>query len=223
MGVSIVVVSEGVKKTMVETKEEIGICCPFCGRVQKITRWHLVNLDNEPLAKLRAMKGTLFTVPCEACGEPMQFVYPCIFLGETYRALLYLCSERTEPDLQTLSALPPEQGYKLRLVHTPEEVAEKLQIYDCGFEDTVIELVKVFYFMQFHQNFPTETVEKVLFQQNPKPCIRMMCQSGKSYEMPLDPSYYKKIQTQYQERIWKRTGQDMQRIDAAWASGVLEL
>ena len=31
----------------------------------------------------------------------------------------------------------------------PEELAEKLQILECGLEDTVIELVKVFYFMQF--------------------------------------------------------------------------
>ncbi|MBS6943620.1 MAG: hypothetical protein KH149_08955 [Clostridiales bacterium] len=71
-----------------QAKEEMGIVCPHCGRVQKVTRWHLVNLESEPLAKLRAFKGTLFKVPCEACGKTMQFQYPCVFLDETHRALL---------------------------------------------------------------------------------------------------------------------------------------
>ena len=92
--------------------------------MQKVTRWHLVNLESEPLAKLRAFKGTLFKVPCEACGKTMQFHYPCVFLDETHRALLYLCPEEVEQDTQTLSALPPQEGYKLRLVRTPEELAE---------------------------------------------------------------------------------------------------
>ena len=117
-----------------QAKEEMGIVCPHCGRVQKVTRWHLVNLESEPLAKLRAFKGTLFKVPCEACGKTMQFHYPCIFLDETHRALLYLCPEEVEQDTQTLSALPPQEGYKLRLVRTPEELAEKLQILECGLE-----------------------------------------------------------------------------------------
>ena len=102
-----------------QAKEEMGIVCPHCGRVQKVTRWHLVNLESEPLAKLRAFKGTLFKVPCEACGKTMQFHYPCVFLDETHRALLYLCPEEVEQDTQTLSALPPQEGYKLRLVRTP--------------------------------------------------------------------------------------------------------
>ena len=106
---------------------------------------------------------------------------------------------------------------------TQEELAEKLQILECGLEDTVIELVKVFYFMQFHAQYPQETVERVLFSQQPSPCIRMVCKSGQTYELPLQQTYYKKVQTQYQERIWKRCGLGMQCIDAAWASGVLEL
>lgn len=206
-----------------QAKEEMGIVCPHCGRVQKVTRWHLVNLESEPLAKLRAFKGTLFKVPCEACGKTMQFQYPCVFLDETHRALLYLCPEEVEQDTQTLSALPPQEGYKLRLIRTPEELAEKLQILECGLEDTVIELVKVFYFMQFHAQYPQETVERVLFSQQPSPCIRMVCKSGQTYELPLQQTYYKKVQTQYQERIWKRCGLGMQCIDAVWASGVLEL
>ena len=52
-----------------QAKEEMGIVCPHCGRVQKVTRWHLVNLESEPLAKLRAFKGTLFKVPCESMRE----------------------------------------------------------------------------------------------------------------------------------------------------------
>ena len=110
-----------------QAKEEMGIVCPHCGRVQKVTRWHLVNLESEPLAKLRAFKGTLFKVPCEACGKTMQFQYPCVFLDETHRALLYLCPEEVEQDTQTLSALPPQEGYKLRLIRTPEELAEELR------------------------------------------------------------------------------------------------
>ena len=38
-----------------QAKEEMGIVCPHCGRVQKVTRWHLVNLESEPLAKLRGV------------------------------------------------------------------------------------------------------------------------------------------------------------------------
>ncbi len=206
-----------------QAKEEMGIRCPHCGRVQKVTRWRLVNLEAEPLAKLRAFKGTLFRAPCEACGKTMQFQYPCVFLDETHRALLYLCTEENEQDTQTLSAIPPQEGYKLRLVRTPEDLSEKLQILECGLEDTVIELVKVFYFMQFHTQYPEETVVSALFSEQPSKCIRMVCRSGQVYEIPLQKDYYKKVQAQYQERIWKRCGQGMQCIDAAWASGVLEL
>ena len=206
-----------------EAKTEMGVRCPYCGRIQKVTRWRLVNLETEPLAKLRAMKGTLLSAPCEKCGETLHFRYGVIVYDPAHRAMVYLCPEEEEQDSQTLSALPPEQGYKLRLVYTEEELAEKLQIFDAGLEDTVIELVKVFYFMQFHQGNPEETVVQAIFSAQGEPCIQLRCKSGKSFALPLKMDYYKKVQAQYQERIWRRSGPGMQRIDAAWTSGVLEL
>lgn len=206
-----------------ETKQERGVRCPHCGRVQKITRWRLINRETEPLAGLRAKKGTLFTVPCEACGADMRLSYDCMVFDPAHRAMVYLCPEDHAPDNQTLSALPPEPGYKLRLVHTAAELSEKLDIFDSGLEDTVVELVKVFYYAQFQAQKPEETVTDVVFAAAPAPCFRFTCQSGRTYELPLQNDYYKKVQAQYQERIWQRTGAGMLRVDAAWAGGVLEL
>ncbi len=204
-------------------RQEKGVMCPHCGRVQRIGQWKSVNWAEDTPAKKRLLKGTLFTPACECCGEPIQLSYPCLVHDPEHLAMV-LFWPGEQRDEQTLSAKPPQPGYRLRVVDTPQSLREKLLIFNAGLEDTVIELVKVFYYFEFKKQHPQYSVSEVLFNDAPEGGqIEFYEEKSLLAAVALSKAFYQKVQVRYAERIWQCIRQEMMAIDPSWAAKVLEL
>ena len=140
-----------------------SIACPQCGKYFFFTTHRTIDVSKNPELKAKAQSGALFTLHCPHCHHqavnPDGFVYldpesrilvHCAVTPEHIQATLEKIHE--EPALSlpddtdeavkiTLREQP--ETYAIRVVTSLPDFQEKLAIWNAGFDDRVMELVKM--------------------------------------------------------------------------------
>ena len=115
------------------------IICPQCGESQKYRLFASINAKENPELKRRVLDETLFDWRCTRCNYFAAMAY----------SLLY-----TDPDAGYIICVTPAgegsvteptqeiQDFTKRSVRNLAELKEKILIFDAGFDDMAVELVK---------------------------------------------------------------------------------
>lgn len=130
------------------------VFCPSCNQPGFHDSWPvIVSTRDEKAAKL-LLYGKLFKYICPVCGTSTTMAYDCLYHDVEHRALvLYSSGRHSEEDCRTsLDKLADHAqwgsgtqspAYQRRIVFSPFEFCEKARILDHGYDDRVIELMKV--------------------------------------------------------------------------------
>ncbi|MBO7173606.1 MAG: CpXC domain-containing protein [Burkholderiaceae bacterium] len=145
-----------------------SIACPQCGKYFFFTAHRTIDLSKNPELKAKAQSGALFTLHCPHCHHqavnPDGFIYldptakvlvHCAVTAEHIQATLEKIHEEpalslpddTDEAVKTALKEKPET-YAIRVVTSLPDFQEKLAIWDSGFDDRVMELVKMMFASQ---------------------------------------------------------------------------
>lgn len=115
------------------------IICPQCGEPQKYKLYASINAKENPELKQKILNETLFDWRCKRCNYFAAMAYS--FLYTDPEAKYMVC---VAPGGQTRSVEPTQeiQSYTKRTVKNLAELKEKILIFDGGYDDVAIELVK---------------------------------------------------------------------------------
>ena len=128
--------------------------CPACNQPGFHDAWPWIVSSRDEHATQLLLSGNLFKYECPVCGEQTTIAYDCLYHDVGHRALI-LYSTGEYPEAQCRQALdrladhaqwnsgtqtPP---YQRRIVFRPFQLCEKARIWDRGYDDRVIELMKV--------------------------------------------------------------------------------
>ena len=118
------------------TKE---IVCPQCGEPQKYRLYSSINAGENPDLKQMLLDETLFVCRCKRCNYGAAMAYP--FLSKDPAAGYIVC---VTPGGSGNNAEPTEavKSFTKRSVKNLAELKEKILIFDAGYDDTAVELVK---------------------------------------------------------------------------------
>ena len=116
--------------------------CPSCGAVHSALMWTSITAPEEPELRQRILEEKLFDFHCKNCGYNAVFYYPCLYHDPELGFLVYL-----NPAVNT-QALRPQipqalRPLKKRLAANQSELKEKILIFESGFDDAAIEIVKL--------------------------------------------------------------------------------
>lgn len=123
--------------------------CSSCGCTKEITAFGGINVGENPELKARVKDGSLFVWECPSCGAANLAAYQTIYHDPNERLLVWLLPEGTIPEeqveaigrqIEASSDFP--EGYVFRRVGDVGTLIEKINIFDAGLDDTVIELCK---------------------------------------------------------------------------------
>lgn len=121
--------------------------CPNCDHTQEFTVWNSVNGTNDPDLKEKLMRGALFEFNCSSCRTTTTVLFPLMYHDMLNQVLICLEQEGSQEWHEVIKKLGPALGgaseYRWRLVRTLKALNEKILIFEQGFYDHVIELVKV--------------------------------------------------------------------------------
>lgn len=94
----------------------------------------------KPLLRKKVLEESLFYWVCPHCGYRALMEYPCVYHDRDLGFLLCLLPEGTGDVPERLPPLP--EKLRLRLVTTPAQMKEKVLLFESGYDDVAMELVK---------------------------------------------------------------------------------
>ncbi len=106
-----------------------------------------VNVALDPALKERVVSGEIFAFRCPSCQHVTHAQYDCLYHDVSKALMLNLLSpedaDKTVHALAgALDALPQRELYTLRIVHSVQDLCEKIFIYDAELNDGIVELLK---------------------------------------------------------------------------------
>lgn len=101
----------------------------------------LVLPDFEPDARKDLVEGRFFSCRCPRCGKTINFLHPCIYADKEHHFILLIKPEM-EVKESDYTMYEEDQISKKRLVTKIDDVAEKIRIFEDGFDDHTIEVLK---------------------------------------------------------------------------------
>ena len=115
------------------------IICPQCGESQKYRLFASINAKENPELKRRVLDETLFDWRCTRCNYFAAMAYSFLYTDPDAGYIICVTpageGSVTEPTQEI-------QDFTKRSVRNLAELKEKILIFDAGFDDVAVELVK---------------------------------------------------------------------------------
>lgn len=115
------------------------IICPQCGESQKYRLYASINAKENPEFKQKILEETLFDWRCKRCNYFAAMAYPFIYTDPEAGYIISTAPMGTNGNVQPTEAV---RDFIKRGVKNLAELKEKILIFDAGFDDVAVELVK---------------------------------------------------------------------------------
>lgn len=120
--------------------------CPTCGDAVVCELFPLVDAARDSSLRDRLFANKLAALTCPNCGHEAPIAHDLVYLDASRRLAVRLALDEafdpTQPDLSRIELPPLEEGVARRIVHSRNELLEKILLAEAGFDDRVIEALK---------------------------------------------------------------------------------
>lgn len=202
------------------------ITCRECGRENEFVVWQSLNGDLDPEAKQQLLDGTLFDFECSKCGHKSYINYPMLYHDMVHQVMVYYVDEESvEKTIDMMDdaegkmgiAMP---GYRKRIVTDQNALREKALIFENELDDRVIEILKLFYYIDAREEFPEANInEAYFFIEDDKYMLQFIDDQPLTAEIPH--SVYEGIRDDLAEKL-SAVGDNEKIIGNGWAYNFLK-
>ena len=131
--------------------------CGNCRETHEIAVWNGINAGEHPELKEKVKDGSLFLWECPHCGASNLVSCQTLYHDPSECLMIWHIPENSVPEEQIASVtvqLKDLEGYTLRRVDDIGSLIEKVNLFDAGFDDIVIEMCK--YVVKMELTAPAE-------------------------------------------------------------------
>ncbi len=153
-------------------KHTESITCSKCGKESGFTAWRSLNTVLDPDEKIKVLNGELFRFTCPDCGYKAFVNYPHLYHAMDEEVIIYYLPDKNEDEIQeAINAFQFQddftkgcpENYKKRIVFALADLIEKANIFNAGLDDKIIELMKIFYYVQIKDKNVTDKIAVIRF------------------------------------------------------------
>ena len=215
------------------SKREIQVTCPKCKKISPFTIWSSINTMLDPEMKQAVRDRSAFQFICPDCGLKTYFDYGFLYHRMEDKIMLYYVdSEEDEKAVEQILAGDDPMGmmkdikedeYIIRIVRSRNELLEKLEIFDAGLDDRIVELCKVHALAVYQSEHPGEESIETLYyrdQEGKRNCVLIISDGQKKGMTEIPPQLYDDLKEKYS---WKlpELKKDGPNINRSWALKVM--
>ncbi len=120
--------------------------CESCGHCQSFAVWSRISA--KPWVKELVVTDRLFKNHCRGCGHQQKVAYETLYFDTAKLFAAWLRNSDCKPKFKI--QLPPQDyfhdlssDFTFRVVSSPSELAEKIVIFDDGYDDVLVEFIKL--------------------------------------------------------------------------------
>lgn len=128
--------------------QQVLVQCTSCNQPGFMDTWSFISSATHTDARDSLLQGQLFKYTCPVCNTVTTMAYPCMYFDQDYNGLLLYSPDRTQQQMlrtqidDAAKQLGTDTAWR-RLVFTTFEFCEKARLWAEGYDDRVIELMKV--------------------------------------------------------------------------------
>ncbi len=139
--------------------------CPNCHATMDVTVWDSVNTGLMPDLPKRIISGEFFDHVCPTCGSVCHMEYPLLYHDMEKNIMIWVVyqDEDYHDRVQEIRNADLAEGYLSRIVHTVDELREKVCILEAGCDDRVVEIYKYLQLLHYQQIEPDLNAENIFF------------------------------------------------------------
>ena len=156
-------------------KQKINIKCPACSKDSEFEAHVCIDATEENGLKKKVLDGSLFMHTCPFCKQKINVEYSFLYNQPEDAFLVHylvrddeakaVAEALTSPNKEQAKLVNELAGmdYIIRLVRSKAELLEKIQVYDCGMDDRVVEIFKAIVAGNFIKDNPGKKLDRVIF------------------------------------------------------------
>lgn len=198
------------------------ITCPKCGSKQEFTLHQSINASNHDLRE-KFLDGSLTMLVCDNCRFSGAVEYPLLYHDLNEKFSLFFQPDSTDRVANLPNVLPahlvPE--IRMRLVHTQDDMREKIFIFRDKLDDRIIELVKDSILKEMESKKEKLMPEALYYTEDRFACegrsLIFVPRLGTEYLDPIKIPFdtYEKIKM-LMHVIWERPVEGYSVVDKEW-------
>ena len=205
----------------------VKITCPICKKEHEAPLHHIVNIQTAPEMKDKLMKEDIFEFQCPDCGFWSQLQYDMLYADPEAKLFIFL-SDRKASAESAMQAVQTVTGSGdvpadaiIRIVYSPEDLREKIRIFDHGLDDRIVEIYKGFSVSQFDysENYYITDIRYDLI--DGKEFFRIRVSDGTEQYVLDFNSGYEQILNEYIEKIPPMRSRVPACVDLEYAAAIV--
>jgi len=195
------------------------ITCPRCGTVFEITVWDSVNTGIAWNLPEKIISGEFFWRVCPKCGTGFYVENSLLYHDLKRNVMIWFVpkDEDYEARVNEIRRTEIPSRYRTRIVHTADELGEKVAILEADYDDRIVEVMKCLLFSMTLDTFPDLQSEATMYiRAGNVEYIRFLDSDGKELKGYFDPDTYQKIKADFSEIIGREQLPHFAIVDRAW-------
>jgi hypothetical protein len=145
---SVVSKGEATRRSRMSTLKLEPLACPRCNHTQEIPTWDSINVTLNPQLKVDLFANKINTITCGRCRYHSMIGKDLLYHDMQMRVMIFeqYSSHDIMDQLDTLKqhcAQNAFRDYRFRIVKSRRGLIEKILIFQDGFDDRVVELMKL--------------------------------------------------------------------------------
>ena len=211
-------------------KHRETIVCPGCGAESSFTVYDSVDGSNVYL-KEKVLDGSLFTFTCPSCGRKEQISYYMLYYDSGKRLMLSFLGGLDAGGPSPAAVFFREHGellgqldYIQRIVNDQNSLREKVMIFERGWDDRIVEVIKVTYQKKIAEEHPELKLDAIFYAQGKNKEDLLLFYSGGKVGAAIDlkqNDLYRRAVELYGPELPPLLADKTQGIDGAWAVAFL--
>jgi hypothetical protein len=143
--------------------EQVEVTCPECKARGPWTYHSSVNVTLDPKLKGEVLSQRIFNFTCPACRQSTPVHSPLLYHDMQQKLMVQVSPKGLDFDGEAIDAPQRAGGTAVwqmilsittRVVSTPNELVEKIKIFDAGLDDRVVECLKLSLKAKQKEQFP---------------------------------------------------------------------
>ena len=208
----------------------INIECSYCHHQQGSEIWDIININDNPELKEKVINGQIFLNTCENCKHQLVYDSPCLYLDPKHEYTIYLQpnydpkSTKQYNDLMNMlkaNSIDLNLDMRNRLVINNLRLIEKIQLFDHGYDDHIMEIYKYLHQGKIIKNYPqTKNIQAYYVVDQDLEFIIYVTDND-TYKIKLNKALYHDIYEDFKAKI--NNDNSFAKIDEDWVKELIKI
>ena len=210
--------------------KDYRLICPRCRTQFTYSAPEVVDGVKEPQLKEKIFSGEFFVVTCPQCGSENAVLLPLLYHDSRKRFMIQLIDETDEDPFE--NALGEMQkadeirehaiknSWRLRIVRDPNELLEKILIFEDGMDDRAVELIKAQLKEDLSKQLGKDITGLFYSPSDSGACFVVETDEGFIGELPAERSALLQAAELF-SAVPGKDAPENRRIDSEWAEEIL--